>query len=135
MRNEGAAREHPLATLASRTVLVVEDEWLVRMELTHAFEDEGCIVLESASADDALAKLRAHPEVTLLITDIRLTGALSGWDLAAQSRVIDPAIAVIYISANPLIPERAVPGGLFIDKPAIMAKVVAAAKTLLVVRD
>jgi CheY-like chemotaxis protein len=117
--------------LAARAVLVVEDEWLVRMELTAAFEDEGCIVRESASAEDALARLASAQAFDLLVTDIRLSGALTGWDLAAEARRLDAGIAVIYVSANPPAPGRDVGGSIFIDKPALIGQVVEAARRLL----
>lgn len=113
------------------TVLIVEDEWLVRMELAAAFEDEGCTVLESTSAEDALAGLRLGRHIDLLVTDIRLSGALNGWDLAAAVRALDARVAVIYVSANPVAPGRDVGGSVFIDKPAHVAEVVSAARQLL----
>jgi two-component system, OmpR family, response regulator len=120
--------------LATRTVLIVEDEWLVRMELATGFEDENCVVLESASAEDAIAILGSDDggaRVDLLVTDIRLAGPLTGWDLAAQARELDPGIAVIYVSANPPAPGRDVSGSLFLDKPALTDRVIAAARQLL----
>lgn len=121
--------------LATRTVLIVEDEWLVRMELATAFEDERFHVLESGSAEDALAILQGgmdrSPRIDLLVTDIRLTGKLTGWDLAARAREIDEGLAVIYVSANPLAPGRDVRGSIFIDKPALVDRVIASARRLL----
>ena len=118
--------------LVTRTVLVVEDEWLVRMELTDAFEDAGCTVLESASGEDAVALLRAGDStVDLLVTDIRLTGELTGWDVGDEARVVDPAMAVIYVSANPPSPERNVAGSVFIGKPALVDQVIAQARRLM----
>jgi CheY-like chemotaxis protein len=117
--------------LNRRTVLIVEDEWLVRMELSQAFEDEGCIVVESASAEDALRTLETGLSAALLVTDIRLSGTMNGWDLAVAARTLMPDIAVIYVSANPPAPERDVAGSIFIDKPALIAQVVGAAKRLL----
>lgn len=114
-----------------RTVLIVEDEWLVRMELVAAFEDEGYVVLESASAEDALVRLRASAHCDLLVTDIRLSGALSGWDLATAAREIEAAMAVIYVSANPPSSDRDVADSVFIDKPALITQVTAAAERLL----
>jgi CheY-like chemotaxis protein len=113
------------------TVLIAEDEWLIRMELAAAFEDRGYVVRESASGEDALAYLRAHPSCDLLITDIRLSGALSGWDLAIAARALHPGLAVIYVSANPPAPGQVVDGGVFLDKPALITQVTAAACRLL----
>lgn len=121
--------------LANRTVLIVEDEWLVRMELVTAFEDEHCTIVEAASAENALASLRASRgggvRIDLLVTDIRLTGPLTGWDLAAEARQIDDAIGVIYVSANPPAPGRDVSDSVFIDKPALVENVVAVARRLI----
>lgn len=118
--------------LSARTVLIVEDEWLVRMELATGFEDEDCAVLEAASAEDALALLGGgETRVDLLVTDIRLSGTLTGWDLAAKAREADPAIPVIYVSANPPAPGRLVQGGVFIEKPALISQVIGAARQLL----
>lgn len=121
--------------LANRKVLIVEDEWLVRMELAAAFEDARCVVVEAASAEDArdllLARRSAEIRIDLLITDIRLSGVLTGWDLAAAARDLDAAIGVIYVSANPPAPGRDVSDSVFIDKPALTDQVLAAAQRLL----
>ena len=121
--------------MAMRTVLVVEDEWLVRMEMTAAFEDEGCAVIEGASAEDAIQLLHASRNdgaaIDLLVTDIRLGGALTGWDVAAAARQLDAEIAVIYVSANPAAPGRHVAGSVFLDKPALASQVIAEARRIL----
>lgn len=120
-----------VGSLESVTVLIVEDEWLVRMELVDAFEAEGCDILESASAEEALETLRTSQGIALLMTDIRLLGALSGWDLAEQARVLMPRLPVVYLSANRPDPGRIVPGGVFLEKPALMRNVIQAAKQVL----
>lgn len=121
----------PVNAAATWTVLIVEDEWLVRMELAAAFEDASFHVLECASAEDAVASLRAGARIDLLVTDIRFSGEMTGWDLAGEARAINAAIAVIYVSANPPSPGRHVCGSLFFDKPALMVHVVDAARRLL----
>jgi len=120
-----------LSDLKSPTVLIVEDEWLVRMELADAFDALGFGVVESASAEQALEILSAHPDTALLVTDIRLTGPLDGWSLAIEARAMNPALAVVYLSANPPVHDRIVEGGVFIDKPALMETVTEAAMELL----
>lgn len=112
-------------------VLIVEDEWLVRMELADAFTIRGFAVVESASAEHAVEVLQANPNLSLLVTDIRLAGVRDGWELAIEARGIQPGIAVIYLSANPVTPGKMVEGGVFIDKPALMEKVTATATRLL----
>lgn len=120
-----------MSALENHTVLIVEDEWLVRMELAGAFEDEGCGVLESASAEDAAAVLDTATRIDLLVTDIRLSGTMTGWDLAATARTLRPGIAVIYVSANPAAPGRDVTDSVFIDKPAMATDVLDTAARLL----
>lgn len=115
----------------SPVVLIVEDEWLVRMELVDAFDASGFSVIESASAEHALEILEAVPDLDLLVTDIRLTGPLDGWSLAIEARSMLPSLAVVYLSANPPSLERIVEGGVFIDKPALMETVTRAAMQLL----
>lgn len=115
----------------SREVLIVEDEWLVRMELADAFHALGFDVIESASAENAYEALRANPDVALLVTDIRLAGLRDGWELAIEARAAKPGIAVIYLSANPPVRDRMVDGGVFIDKPALMDRVTGVAMRLL----
>jgi CheY-like chemotaxis protein len=101
------------------------------MELATAFVDEGYTVLESASADDAITCLRAGRRIDLLVTDIRLGGPMTGWDIAIEARTRDPAVAVIYVSANPPAPDRSVPGSVFFGKPALHTDIVATARRLL----
>lgn len=120
-----------MGSLESVTMLVVEDEWLVRMELVDAFEAEGCDILESASAEDALHALKTTQGVSLLMTDIRLLGTLTGWDLAEQARQLNPQLAVVYLSANAPEAARIVHGGIFLEKPAMMSNVIQAAKQVL----
>lgn len=120
-----------MGSLESVTVLIVEDEWLVRMELVDAFEAEGCDILESASAEDALHALRTTRGIALLMTDIRLLGPMTGWDLAEQARQLLPQLPVLYLSANAPEEGRIVAGGLFLEKPALMSNVIASAKQVL----
>jgi DNA-binding NtrC family response regulator len=68
-----------------RLVVLVEDEWLLRDEIATALRNVGWEVFEAASAEDAMALLREH-EISVVFTDIRLQGSLTGWDLAEASR-------------------------------------------------
>lgn len=120
-----------MGALETVTVLIVEDEWLVRMELVDAFEGEGCDILESASAEDALHALRTTKGISLLMTDIRLLGPQTGWDLAEQARALLPGLAVVYLSANQPEAGRIVEGAIFLEKPALMRHVVDAAQQVL----
>jgi DNA-binding response OmpR family regulator len=110
----------------SRTILVVEDEWLLRDELAHAFRADGWVVLEAATGEAAVAILQ-HNRIDTLLTDIQLGGSLSGWDVAEAGRAANPATAIVYISGNTECSRR-VSASHFFKKPYSLAAVVAACR-------
>ena len=63
------------------TILIVEDENLVRMETVDVFEDAGFTVIEAWSGDMALDLIERHPEVQVVFTDIEMPG-MNGLELA-----------------------------------------------------
>jgi CheY-like chemotaxis protein len=102
------------------TILVVEDELLLRMELADALQDAGWNILEAATGEVALTFLEQDEKIDFLITDIRLGGALDGWRLAERFREIHPAGPVVYVSANPDLASRRVEDSVFLGKPVDM---------------
>ncbi len=80
-------------------VLVVEDEELVRTDSCERLEQAGLSVLEATDADEALALLEAHPEIKVLVTDVRMPGWMSGIDLARQVEKRWPDISILVTSA------------------------------------
>lgn len=62
-------------------VLVVEDEWLVRIAIAAFLRDEGFLVEEAADADEAVAALAAG-DIDIVFSDIHMPGSLNGLDLA-----------------------------------------------------
>jgi CheY-like chemotaxis protein len=113
------------------SVLIVEDEWLLRMELAEALAEAGYVVTESGSGEDALHRLASGARFDLLVTDIRLKGARSGWDVATAWRGYGGSLPVIYVSAdNPDDPRR-VTDSEFLAKPVVLAKFLATCRSLL----
>jgi len=80
-------------------ILVVEDEELVRLNNCERLEQAGFTVMEAANADEAMALLEAHPEIRVLITDVRMPGWMSGIDLARQAEKRWPEISIVVTSA------------------------------------
>lgn len=119
-------KEHP-----DKVVLIVEDEWLVRMEMSQTFREAGWKVVESASGEEAERLFLEDPNISLLLTDIRLDGQMSGWDLAENLRKYRPETAIIYASANPPRSDRQVPSSEFFHKPALMSAILEASERLL----
>ena len=101
--------------------LVVEDEWLLRLELVEELTSVGWSVREAASGETALkaiADLQAEGQsVDFLVTDIRLGGAVDGWAVAQTFRQAWPTAAVIYVSANPVMEKRRVADSVVLSKP------------------
>lgn len=98
-------------------VLIVEDEWLVRLQMAETLNEHGWIVLEANTGEAALLLLHSDPPIDLLLTDVRLPGQISGWDVADAFRAEHNQIAVVYCSGNPNNPARQVTGSVFLSKP------------------
>ncbi|HJW40471.1 MAG TPA: response regulator [Rhizomicrobium sp.] len=112
-------------------VLLVEDEWLVRMEVADALAEAGWQVVEIGSGEAALAYLREGKPIDLLLTDIRLTGPVNGWEVADACRAIAPDLPVVYVSANPREDRRMVSGSEFLSKPSRTEMLIATCRRLL----
>ena len=97
-------------------VLVVEDDPHVRTFAVDVLEDEGFEVIEAASAEEGLERC-CDTVVDVLFTDIRLPGALTGWDVAESCRQSHPEIPVIYATGFSDVMPRPVPGSVLFQKP------------------
>jgi CheY-like chemotaxis protein len=113
------------------TVLVVEDDWLIRENIVTDLRQEGWAVLEAATGAGALTALHDGEKVDLLITDIKLADAMTGWDVADAFRTSHPEVPVIYASGNPANDHRRVPGSVFLSKPVAASELAAACRKLL----
>lgn len=76
------------------TVLVVEDEVLIRIATVDELELTGFHVLEASSADQAIAIIERHPEVQLIFTDLDMPGMMDGLKLATFVRDRCPPIMI-----------------------------------------
>jgi CheY-like chemotaxis protein len=103
---------------ATRTLLLVEDDPLVRMTLAEVLAEAGFAVLEAESAEAALDLIAARDDLALLLTDINLPGA-DGFALARAARRLRPNLPVVYASGRLSEPDpaRALPGAPFLAKP------------------
>ncbi|EKD34874.1 MAG: two component, sigma54 specific, fis family transcriptional regulator, partial [uncultured bacterium] len=103
----------------SKSILVVEDEKILRISLTDALKAEGYIVFPVADGNEALAAL-TEGDFSLVITDIRLPGA-SGMEILQKSLAESPLTPVIMMTAYGSIKDAvsAIRAGAFdyITKP------------------
>jgi CheY-like chemotaxis protein len=113
------------------TVLVVEDDWLIRENIVTDLRQEGWAVLEAATGAGALTALNDGEKVDLLITDIKLADALTGWEVAEAFRTAHPEVPVIYASGNPANDHRRVAGSVFLSKPVAASELTATCHKLL----
>lgn len=86
------------ATAEYETILVVDDEPLVRMVAVEILEELGYEVLEADDGASALKILRSDQRVNLLVTDVGLPGGMNGRQLAEASRVSRPDLEVLFIT-------------------------------------
>jgi CheY-like chemotaxis protein len=120
------------------TGLVAEDEGLLRLELVEELSAAGWQVKEAATGEEALRLLsqtEARGEkIDFLITDIRLGGAVDGWQLAEAFRKAWPGMPVIYVSANLIAENRQVAGSIFLSKPVDVESLIASCHMLIAAR-
>jgi two-component system, response regulator PdtaR len=64
------------------TILLVEDEGIIRIASASMLEDAGYTVIEAMNADDALGTLRRRSDVSVVVTDVQMPGAIDGLRLA-----------------------------------------------------
>lgn len=83
---------------APGTILVVDDEMIVRRLLHQKLAGEGYQCLEAASAGEALEVLRENPDIGLVVSDIKMPGK-SGLELLAEIKSLYPDTAVIMATA------------------------------------
>lgn len=86
--------------LLQRTILIVEDEPLIRLDLEEALADEGYRVLGAATVLEAIGHLARHPKIDGLVTDVDLPGGLSGLDLVELIGHCCPTAAIIVVSGR-----------------------------------
>jgi CheY-like chemotaxis protein len=114
------------------TVIVVEDETLVRMDIAMSLENEGFIVIEASNADEAIAILNVHPEIQLMFTDIDMPGSMDGLKLAAAVRDRWPPVKIIVASGHRQLSDELLPvEGRFFSKPYDHARVIMTMRELL----
>ena len=112
------------------TVLIVEDEPLVREIAVEEFEEAGFRVVTAADDRTALSILESPQPIGLLFTDIRILGVLDGWVIADRARRVRPDLPVIYATGFSAEQMRMVEGSLFFKKPYRVATIIAAARSL-----
>lgn len=113
--------------MTPNTVLIVEDEPLIRIDAVDMVEDEGFTVYEASNAANALMILERENDIAVLFTDIDMPGEIDGLDLARIVRKRWPHIAIIIVSGHKHMEDAEVPnGGVFFSKPYLRTTILKA---------
>jgi PAS domain S-box-containing protein len=119
VRSSQSAAPVPKAAPGS-TILLVEDEKLVRQVARRILERAGYTVLEATDGASALELHAAVPGITLVLTDVIMPD-MNGKELASQLLVRQPELKCVFMSgyADDVIVHRGVldPGVDFVEKP------------------
>ena len=108
----------PPSPHSQSTVLVVDDEPLLRMNATDLLEEAGFATVDACNAEEALAQIVCHPEIGILFTDINMPGDFDGLELARRVHERRPDIQIILTSGrHPPAKEDIPDAGRFIPKP------------------
>lgn len=117
-RYSGAAEEEQipgsnvLASGAGETVLVIDDEPIVRMLIVEVVEEAGYVALEAQDGPSGLSILQSDSRIDLLITDVGLPGGMNGRQVADAARVTRPDLKVLFVTGYA---ENAVIGNGLVD--------------------
>jgi DNA-binding NtrC family response regulator len=100
---------------AERTVLLVDDEELVRRLVRVLLQLEGFQVLEASHGEEALRMSATHPgTIDLMVSDVTMPG-VRGPELARRLEAQRPEMKVLFMSGYPDVPIPT--GAPFLPKP------------------
>jgi DNA-binding response OmpR family regulator len=115
-------------------ILVVEDDYPLQGIVEVAITEVGFETDILSSGEEALTLFRGGTkDYKALVTDVRLKGRISGWEVAKRVREIDPECPVIYMTgaAKDEWTSQGVPHSVFLQKPFAPAQLVTAVSQLL----
>jgi len=105
-------------------VLVVEDEFLLRMDAADMITAAGFEAITAANADEAIDILEVRRDITVVFTDIQMPGSMDGLKLARAVKGRWPPIKIIATSGHAHVRETDLPyGGRFLRKPYSPAQI------------
>jgi CheY-like chemotaxis protein len=84
----------------NHTVLVVEDEFLIREDISTHLKDCGFNIIEAENATAAIQFLTSRNDIDIVFTDIRMPGDMDGIELARWIAVNYPNILVMIASGH-----------------------------------
>src|SRR5436305_8897902 len=99
-------------------VLIVEDEFLLRINALEMIEAAGFEAVEASNADEAIEILENRRDIAVVFTDIQMPGSMDGLKLAQAVRGRWPPIKIVATSGHVNVGEADLPnGGRLLPKP------------------
>ena len=130
-----STRDRPATAARGETILVVEDEEMVRRLGVAALEEAGYTVLSAADGPRGLELMRGNASIALLFTDVVLGGSMNGRALADAVLLERPHLPVLFTTGytpDAIIHHGRLDEGVdFIGKPYTAASLVATVDDLL----
>lgn len=118
-------------TKSTPVVLVVEDDWLLRLVAVEIVEDAGLVAVEAANADEAIAILERRLDIALIFTDVDMPGSMDGLKLAHAVRHRWPPIKIIIVSGKTHLTDNELPSDTrFFSKPYSVPGMIAELQSL-----
>ena len=115
----------------SPVVLVVEDDWLLRLIAIEIVEDAGLVAIEAANADEAIAILECRADIVLIFTDVDMPGSMDGLRLAHAVRRRWPPIKIIIVSGKTHLSNADLPSDArFFSKPYSVPNMISELRSL-----
>jgi two-component system, response regulator PdtaR len=133
LREEAVTHTEPVEGVArsDATILIAEDDAILRTVVAEQFREEGYSVVETSNAEEVLLVLRTGIPVDLLFTDVRMPGTLDGIALARLLRAEFPDVKVVIASGNVAATEVGTTIDGFISKPYHVSQLLEHIKSLL----
>lgn len=108
------------------SILVVDDEALIRADVMYIVEDAGYSAIGAADADEAITMLERCPAIAAVLTDINMPGTMNGLQLSYTIRDRWPLIGLV-ITSGQFSKDAQLPAGVrFVPKPYTPYQIIAA---------
>ena len=124
-------KEPPPLHRGSETILLIEDEGVIRLLFSSRLIEAGYTVLEADDGEEGLALCQGHTDqIDLIVTDLSLPG-LSGDFLLSQLHTLAPGAKMIVCTAYPVYEPEWEGVQIILNKPVLPERMLQAVRTVL----
>jgi DNA-binding NtrC family response regulator len=103
---------------SDRVALIVDDEPFARLSALQVLVDQAYLVLEAADAAEALELLDRNDDISIVVTDINMPGAMDGLAMARHLRTRHSSMALVVASGATHLDVNELPRATqFLQKP------------------